>query len=289
MIELANQIFGFNGWSHSVTNSTIDFIDFANGKYYVGVSSFVRVQLRDGAFHEDVGYGVSEGMRSKAMSLEKARKEAVTDGLKRALKSFGNALGNCLSDKSYVHFVASKPKVPQQFDANDMHNDLSLTRQRGNHLNKNSLVKHPVTPQQLLGHESNTGDVIDTTTPKCMKENQISAPNSSTSTPSDESKIARLERLKKAQLKKQNFLKRGSTDTSIDTRAKLAKVDQTKKDNSFLCEDDDEFWDNMTQMQELTASTTPLGKKGSKKGLKLTPKRGPTASPRSTRMMMMKR
>ena len=55
--------------------------------------------LKDGAFHEDIGYGVSEGMRSKALSIEKARKEAVTDGLKRALKAFGNALGNCLSDK----------------------------------------------------------------------------------------------------------------------------------------------------------------------------------------------
>ena len=41
--------------SHSVTNSTIDFVDHNNGRYYVGVSAFVRVQLKDGAFHEDVG------------------------------------------------------------------------------------------------------------------------------------------------------------------------------------------------------------------------------------------
>ena len=46
---------------------------------------FVQM-LQDGVFHEDIGYGVSEGMKSKALSLEKARKEAVTDGLKRALK-----------------------------------------------------------------------------------------------------------------------------------------------------------------------------------------------------------
>ena len=57
-------------------------MDYNNGKFYVGVCAFVRVQLRDGCFHEDVGYGVSEGMRSKALSIEKARKEAVTDGLK---------------------------------------------------------------------------------------------------------------------------------------------------------------------------------------------------------------
>ncbi|XP_027235083.2 DNA repair protein RAD52 homolog, partial [Penaeus vannamei] len=102
LISLANEIFGFNGWSHSVTNQTIDFVDHYNGRYYVGVSARVRVQLKDGVYHEDIGYGVSEGMKSKALSIEKARKEAVTDGMKRALKSFGNALGNCLSNKDYL-------------------------------------------------------------------------------------------------------------------------------------------------------------------------------------------
>lgn len=47
---------------------------------------FFLILLQDGSYHEDVGYGVSEGLKSKALSLEKARKEAVTDGLKRALK-----------------------------------------------------------------------------------------------------------------------------------------------------------------------------------------------------------
>ncbi|XP_064632892.1 uncharacterized protein LOC135491140 isoform X2 [Lineus longissimus] len=51
-------------------------------------------------------------MRSKALSLEKARKEAVTDGLKRALKSFGNALGNCLGDKNYLKSINKAPKPP---------------------------------------------------------------------------------------------------------------------------------------------------------------------------------
>ena len=63
-----------------------DFIDQVGDKFYVGVCTFVRVHLKNGSFHEDIGYGVSEGMRSKALSIEKARKEAVTDGLKRALR-----------------------------------------------------------------------------------------------------------------------------------------------------------------------------------------------------------
>ncbi|NXT89249.1 RAD52 protein, partial [Anhinga rufa] len=87
-----------------------DFVDLNNGRFYVGVCAFVKVQLKDGSYHEDVGYGVSEGLKSKALSLEKARKEAVTDGLKRALKCFGNALGNCILDKDYLRAVNKLPR-----------------------------------------------------------------------------------------------------------------------------------------------------------------------------------
>ncbi|XP_034541695.1 DNA repair protein RAD52 homolog [Notolabrus celidotus] len=112
VIGLANEMFGYNGWSHSISQQNVDFVDLINGKFYVGVSAFVKVQLKDGAFHEDVGYGVSEGLKSKALSLEKARKEAVTDGMKRALKCFGNALGNCILDKQYLIAINKIPKQP---------------------------------------------------------------------------------------------------------------------------------------------------------------------------------
>ncbi|XP_061677842.1 DNA repair protein RAD52 homolog isoform X2 [Syngnathoides biaculeatus] len=103
-------MFGYNGWSHSISQQNVDFVDLVNGRFYVGVSAFVKVQLKDGAYHEDVGYGVSEGLKSKALSLEKARKEAVTDGMKRALKCFGNALGNCILDKTYLQAINKIPK-----------------------------------------------------------------------------------------------------------------------------------------------------------------------------------
>uniref|UniRef100_A0A665TWC1 DNA repair protein RAD52 homolog n=1 Tax=Echeneis naucrates TaxID=173247 RepID=A0A665TWC1_ECHNA len=112
VIGLANEMFGYNGWSHSISQQNVDFVDHINGKFYVGVSAFVKVQLKDGSFHEDVGYGVSEGLKSKALSLEKARKEAVTDGMKRALKCFGNALGNCILDKEYLLALNKIPKQP---------------------------------------------------------------------------------------------------------------------------------------------------------------------------------
>ncbi|NXJ99519.1 RAD52 protein, partial [Corythaixoides concolor] len=117
VISLANEMFGFNGWAHSVTQQNVDFVDLNNGRFYVGVCAFVKVQLKDGSYHEDVGYGVSEGLKSKALSLEKARKEAVTDGLKRALKCFGNALGNCILDKDYLRAMNKLPRqIPSESD-----------------------------------------------------------------------------------------------------------------------------------------------------------------------------
>ncbi|KAI8601415.1 hypothetical protein EDD21DRAFT_280265, partial [Dissophora ornata] len=105
--NLANRLFGFDGWSSSITDVTVDFLDVdQEGRVYVGVSVMVKVTLKDGTFHEDIGYGSSENQRSKASSFEKAKKEAATDGLKRALTSFGNLLGTCLYDKNFCKYLS---------------------------------------------------------------------------------------------------------------------------------------------------------------------------------------
>ncbi|KAI9222827.1 hypothetical protein BC828DRAFT_345597 [Blastocladiella britannica] len=113
-IELANEIFGFNGWSSTVLNMSIDYLENAaqnpnEQKWSVGVSCTIRVTLRDGAYREDTGFGLCENMRTKGQALEKARKESATDALKRALRLLGNALGNCLSDKDFMRQVGSLP------------------------------------------------------------------------------------------------------------------------------------------------------------------------------------
>ena len=76
--------------------------DPASGKYSIGVSALVRISLRDGCYREDIGYGKSDGMKSKGEALDKVRccdewrsrrqskKEAVTDATKRAFRTFGN-------------------------------------------------------------------------------------------------------------------------------------------------------------------------------------------------------
>lgn len=75
IIGLANEVFGFNGWSSSVISLTTDFIDYneETRRYNVGATALVKVTLRDGTFHEDVGYGTLDNAKSKGAALDKVR------------------------------------------------------------------------------------------------------------------------------------------------------------------------------------------------------------------------
>ncbi|TFL01633.1 Rad52/22 family double-strand break repair protein-domain-containing protein [Pterulicium gracile] len=112
IINLANEVFGFNGWSSSIVSLVTDFADYneETRRYSVGVTAIVRVTLRDGVFHEDTGYGSLENSKSKGAAMDKCKKEAVTDAIKRALRNFGNLMGNCLYDKQFAQEIV-KVKV----------------------------------------------------------------------------------------------------------------------------------------------------------------------------------
>lgn len=51
---MANEVFGFNGWSSQIQNVQVDFADENQntGKISLGLSVIMRVTLRDGTFHE---------------------------------------------------------------------------------------------------------------------------------------------------------------------------------------------------------------------------------------------
>jgi len=274
-IGLANEIFGYNGWSHSVTQQTIDFVDHNAGKFFVGASAIVKVQLKDGAFHEDIGYGVSEGMRSKALSIEKARKEAVTDALKRALKSFGNILGNCLSDKDYLKMVGALDKTTPIYHADEMLNQTStgLAELRTRHLRKNeaaklkreSMLNGPVTNKiengkvnpnaqietsnESSSSASSNGSMLNNDIPK-KKEytvNVVEAVEDNKSeieekggTDRDSAEFARQERLRKQREKQAKF------QQEIKLRQEVEKS-KSLKENNLLVEDGDDMWDVLTQ------------------------------------------
>ncbi|MCJ1452636.1 DNA repair protein rad52 [Mycoblastus sanguinarius] len=112
-INLANEVFGFNGWSSGIQNVQIDFVDEnqTTGRVSLGLSVIVR----------DIGYGHCENAKGKAAAFEKAKKEGTTDGLKRALRNFGNLLGNCVYDKEYVAKVTKLKMAPTRWDPDNLH------------------------------------------------------------------------------------------------------------------------------------------------------------------------
>ncbi|KAF2227301.1 hypothetical protein BDZ85DRAFT_1756 [Elsinoe ampelina] len=123
VINLANEVFGFNGWSSSIQQVQVDFVDENpnSGKVDLGLSVIVRVTLRDGMYHEDIGYGRIENCKGKGIAFEKAKKEGATDGLKRALRNFGKVLGNCLYDKEYLSKVSKIKVPPGRWDESNLH------------------------------------------------------------------------------------------------------------------------------------------------------------------------
>lgn len=122
-IALANEVFGFNGWSSAIQNIQVDFVDEnpQTLKISLGLSVIIRVTLRDGTYHEDIGYGHIENCKGKAAAFEKAKKEGTTDALKRALRNFGNVLGNCIYDKDYLAKVTKIKVGPTKFDEDSLH------------------------------------------------------------------------------------------------------------------------------------------------------------------------
>lgn len=103
-IAEANRIFGFGEWSYEVTECSCVHqgpreIGQAK-KPGFGVTYTAKVSVRvDGVVREDFGAGHGYDVDC-GLAHESAIKEAVTDALKRALRSFGNPFGLALYDKS---------------------------------------------------------------------------------------------------------------------------------------------------------------------------------------------
>ncbi|CAM9213127.1 unnamed protein product [Choristocarpus tenellus] len=103
VIENANKIFGFNGWESSILHLSTDYLEKTpDGKFFVAaVTCIVKVAVKDGAGHEDVGHAHLKD-KDKGEALERAKKAAVTDATKRALRLFGPHLGSQMTDKQGI-------------------------------------------------------------------------------------------------------------------------------------------------------------------------------------------
>ena len=99
-IAIANQVFGFGGWGYEVVGEInlreIETVDRGTGEVTrtLAYSAPVRVTVPGAPPRTDVGFHAVTD--ESADGHETALKGAVTDGMKRALRSFGDALGNGL-------------------------------------------------------------------------------------------------------------------------------------------------------------------------------------------------
>ena len=116
VIETANRIFGYGNWSYTITKlEQVSQETNHNKNVVICYKAVVRIIAQDTSHtkeiaREDVGFG-SGVAKTLSDAHEGAAKEAVTDALKRAMRTFGNQFGNSLYDKGKNHY--SQPNNPQ--------------------------------------------------------------------------------------------------------------------------------------------------------------------------------
>ncbi|OHE20396.1 MAG: DNA repair protein Rad52 [Sulfurimonas sp. RIFOXYD2_FULL_37_8] len=129
VIESANKIFGYGNWSYSISKlEQVSQEQNHNQNIIICYKAIVRIVAQDISHskeieREDVGFGTGVA-KTLADAHEGAAKEAVTDALKRAMRTFGNQFGNSLYDKGKNHYSqANNPQLPSQQNQNYQQNN----------------------------------------------------------------------------------------------------------------------------------------------------------------------
>jgi DNA recombination protein Rad52 len=125
VIREANNIFGFGDWSYTIKELKNVSNEIKMNKYnkelsYCGYIAVVTVTVKnenDITTREDVGFG--NGIDADVgKSHEGATKEAVTDALKRCLRTFGDSFGLALyaKDGSYIFTETISEDTIEEFE-----------------------------------------------------------------------------------------------------------------------------------------------------------------------------
>lgn len=111
-INELNRVFGFDGWSHSIElhRDALD-RDDVKGQWQAAYTC-ISTLTAAGVTRQDVGFG-SGFAKQVGDAIEGATKEAVTDALKRAARTFGNIFGLALYDKSRANVQAPVEEKPE--------------------------------------------------------------------------------------------------------------------------------------------------------------------------------
>ena len=119
VIDEANRVFGYGGWGYELVGDValreIDSVDAKTGeiRHIRAYAATVRVTVLGAPLRMDVGFHAV--VEDNADGHETAIKGAVTDGLKRALRSFGARFGNALyADAPSVIVEVGKPQAKSE-------------------------------------------------------------------------------------------------------------------------------------------------------------------------------
>ena len=118
IIDAANFAFGYGNWGYEVKElAQVSEETNQNQNKVIGYKAIVTITVFDVhhksyVVREDIGFGTGIA-KDYASAHESAGKEAVTDGLKRAFRTFGNQFGNALYDKSQKNVDRPKQQTQQ--------------------------------------------------------------------------------------------------------------------------------------------------------------------------------
>jgi len=119
IIETANKIFGYGNWDYSTKLEMVSQEINQNQNNIICYKALVTVVVHDVSHskvtsREDVGFGTGIA-KTLADAHEGGAKEAVTDAIKRTMRSFGNQFGNSLYNKSRQQQNQPQQVQPTQY------------------------------------------------------------------------------------------------------------------------------------------------------------------------------
>ena len=146
VIEQANRIFGYGGWGYElagdVTLRQVETVDTQTGevKVSLGYSAPVRVTVAGALPRTDIGvHPVAEDTLD---GHDTAIKGAVTDGMKRAFRSFGVQFGNGFyGDQPQVGNPPQPQRVPAQANGNSGQANRSSGQAQGRSRSESQIEK----------------------------------------------------------------------------------------------------------------------------------------------------
>lgn len=118
VINELNRAFGFDGWSYTIdlSRDSLEQVEVTKPnkppeKQWQAAYTCVCTLTVGNAVRQDVGFG-SGFAKQIGDAIEGATKEAATDALKRAARTFGNIFGLALYDKARTNVCAPAPQPP---------------------------------------------------------------------------------------------------------------------------------------------------------------------------------